>query len=47
MKLYEHQSKSLMDQYFTKDLPASTLLVVDRLAHPDYLIEIEAVAVLG
>ena len=33
-------------QYFTKELPASTLLVVDRLAHPDYLIEIEAVAVL-
>ena len=33
-------------KYMPTDLPASTLLVVTRLAHPDYLIEIEAIAAL-
>lgn len=32
--------------FFGKDLPASTLVEVKALAHPDYLIEIEAMAVL-
>jgi len=32
--------------YFGKDLPASTLVAVKSLAHPDFLIEIEAIAVL-
>ena len=32
--------------HLNKDLPASTLVVISRLANPDYLIEIEAVAVL-
>jgi len=32
--------------YFGKDLPASTLVEVKALAHPDFLIEIEAIAVL-
>ena len=33
-------------RYITSDLPASTLLVVSRLANPDYLVEVEAIAVL-
>ncbi len=33
-------------KYMPTDLPASTLIVVTRLAHPDYLIEIEAIAAL-
>ena len=32
--------------HFGKDLPASTLVEVKALAHPDFLIEIEAIAVL-
>jgi enamine deaminase RidA (YjgF/YER057c/UK114 family) len=32
--------------HLNKDLPASTLVVISRLANPDFLIEIEAVAVL-
>ena len=34
-------------EFLTKDLPAATLLVVAGLASPDYLIEIDAVAVVG
>ncbi len=33
-------------QYFKKDLPASTLVQVAGLVHEDFLIEIEAIAVL-
>ena len=34
-------------QFFTHNLPASTLVEVSRLVSDDYLIEIDAVAVLG
>ncbi|MEV0290439.1 RidA family protein [Kribbella sp. NPDC050820] len=34
-------------QYFTEPLPASTMVEVSKLAHPDYLIEISAVAVVS
>ena len=34
-------------QYIRDALPASTLVVVAGLAEPDYLLEIEAVAVVG
>ncbi len=33
-------------RYFTDDLPASTIVEVSKLAQPDLLIEIEAVAAL-
>lgn len=33
-------------QYYTKELPASTLVEVPRLANPDFLIEIEVIAVV-
>ena len=33
-------------KYMSTELPASTLVVVTRLAHPDYLIEIEAIAAI-
>jgi reactive intermediate/imine deaminase len=34
-------------QYFTEPLPASTMVEVSKLAHPDYLIEINAIAVVA
>jgi enamine deaminase RidA (YjgF/YER057c/UK114 family) len=34
------------DLYFTKEPPASTLVEVSRLARPELMIEIEAVAVV-
>ena len=39
--------REIRSQYFTKDLPASTLVEVRRLANPDFLIEIEVIAVLA
>jgi reactive intermediate/imine deaminase len=33
-------------RYFSKELPASTLVEVPRLANPDFLIEIEVIAVV-
>ncbi|GAA1702715.1 RidA family protein [Kribbella yunnanensis] len=34
-------------QYFVEPLPASTMVEVSKLAHPDYLIEINAIAVIA
>ncbi len=34
-------------QYFSEGYPASALITVARLAHPDLLIEIQAIAVVG
>ena len=34
-------------QYFSEPLPASTMVEVSKLAHPDYLIEINAIAVIA
>jgi enamine deaminase RidA (YjgF/YER057c/UK114 family) len=33
-------------QYYKKNSPTSTLVIISGLAHPDYLIEINAIAVL-
>ena len=34
-------------QFFSGELPASTLIVVTRLAQPDLLIEVEGMAAIG
>jgi len=34
------------EEFFGKKMPASTLVEVSHLAHPDWLIEVEAIAVL-
>ena len=38
--------REIRTKYFTKELPASTLVEVPRLAQPDLLIEIEVIAVV-
>jgi reactive intermediate/imine deaminase len=38
-----HEIRAL---YFSEPLPASTMVEVSKLAHPDYLIEINAIAVV-
>ena len=39
--------REVRSQYFTKELPASTLVQVERLANPDFLVEIEVIAVVA
>ena len=36
----------LREEYFGKKGPASTLIEISSLAHPDWMIEIEAIAAL-
>jgi enamine deaminase RidA (YjgF/YER057c/UK114 family) len=36
--------RTVRDRLFTKTAPASTLIMVAGLAHPDWLVEIEAIA---
>src|SRR5688500_7742637 len=38
--------RDIRSRYFGKELPASTLVEVPRLANPDFLIEIEVIAVV-
>jgi enamine deaminase RidA (YjgF/YER057c/UK114 family)/quinol monooxygenase YgiN len=38
--------RDIRSKYFTRELPASTLIEVPRLANPDFLIEIEVIAVV-
>jgi reactive intermediate/imine deaminase len=39
--------RDVRDTYFIKHHPASSLVQVSRLSRPDYLIEVEAIAVIG
>jgi len=43
---YRQDLAPIREECFGKTLPASTLVAVSALAHPDYMIEIEAIAVL-
>lgn len=43
---YREGYNQVRQRYLKPPMPASTLVVVKGLAHPDYLLEIEAVAVL-
>ena len=43
---YREGYNRVRQQYYKKNPPTSTLVIVKGLAHPDYLIEINGVAVL-
>ena len=43
---YRLEFRSVRDEFFGAKGPASTMVEVSSLAHPDYLIEIEAIAVV-
>ncbi len=43
---YRPEFRAIRDEFFGQRGPASTMIQVAALAHPDYLIEIEAVAVV-
>ena len=44
--LYRNDLGIVREEFFPNGSPASTLVEISRLAHPDWLIEIEAIAVL-
>lgn len=39
--------RRVRDELFEAPYPASTLVVVESLSYPEYLVEVEAIAVLG
>jgi reactive intermediate/imine deaminase len=43
---FREPAAEVRKRYFTDSLPASTLLVVTGLASPDYLIEVDVIAVV-
>jgi 2-iminobutanoate/2-iminopropanoate deaminase len=43
---YRYDLAAVRDEFFGKKGPASTLVEVSALAHPDWIVEIEALAVL-
>ena len=43
---YVETYRSVREKFFQEPYPANTLLVVESLAMPDFLVEIEAIAVL-
>ncbi|UCD77217.1 MAG: RidA family protein [Desulfobacterales bacterium] len=43
---YVETYRSVRNQYFPEPCPPNTLLIIESLALPDYMIEVEAIAVL-
>jgi enamine deaminase RidA (YjgF/YER057c/UK114 family) len=43
---YREGYNRVRQQYYKKNSPTSTLTIISGLAHPDYLIEINGIAVL-
>jgi 2-iminobutanoate/2-iminopropanoate deaminase len=43
---YRQEFRAIRDEFFGNKGPASTMIQVPSLAHPDYLIEVEAIAVV-
>ena len=43
---YIETYRSVRNEYFAEPCPPNTLLIIESLALPDYMVEIEAVAVL-
>lgn len=43
---YRPEYRAVRDEFFGAKGPASTMIEVSALAHPDYLIEVEAIAVV-
>ena len=44
---YIETYRSVRNEYFSEPFPPNTLLIIESLALPYYMIEVEAVAVLG
>ncbi len=44
---YREKTRDIRRKYFPQDFPASTLVEVKSLAHPEFMVEIEAIAAVG
>ncbi len=47
MAEYREKTRDIRRDYFPQDFPASTLVEVKSLAHPEFMVEIEAIAVIS
>lgn len=47
MAEYIERTRDIRREYFPQDFPASTLVEVKSLAHPEFMVEIEAIAVVS
>ncbi len=47
MAEYRERTRDIRREYFSQDFPASTLVEVKSLAHPEFMVEIEAVAAVS
>lgn len=43
---YRPEFRAVREEFFGRKGPASTMVEVSALAHPDYLIEVEAIAII-
>ncbi|MFC1872825.1 RidA family protein [Chloroflexota bacterium] len=44
---FRNKAHTIRHEFFPKDFPASTLVEVKSLAHPEFMIEVEAIAAVG
>ena len=47
MAEYRERTRDIRREYFSRDFPASTLVEVKSLAHPEFMVEIEAIAAVS
>jgi 2-iminobutanoate/2-iminopropanoate deaminase len=47
MAEYRQRTRDIRREYFSQNFPASTLVEVKSLAHPEFMVEIEAIAAVG
>ncbi len=47
MTEYRERAQDIRREYFSQDFPASTLVEVKSLAHPEFMVEIEAIAAVS
>ncbi len=47
MTEFREKTRDIRREYFPQDFPASTLVEVKSLAHPEFMVEIEAIAAIS
>ena len=47
MAEYRERTREIRREYFPQDFPSSTLVEIKSLAHPEFMVEIEAIAAVS